>query len=500
MINILSFLPYKSILVASLACKYLHFLCESNKLWKRVYFRVFLPAGEALDTLNYSESDSDPEDVDFFNDKSNNNNNNNNNNINYKKLKTSSGNLTVRRNSFSSYSFDYNNDDNTSKKKNNEHFWKNQFKLKIYSERQKKDKTLELSDDHLLQIFLSLSKPNISDIFVISLVCKRWYFLFNSPTLWKLICEKNFCCNFHSMNNENGPILGWKNHTMAVHHSHLLYDTYRYSNTIYFNDTTTTPLHIEVRQVLPEFESFIYLNNKNEDDSISLSNKPVYLDSYYQLQVMLEHEGRNVFNLKEGINNYQRNLLEEAIVNNHYIIAEYLLSNGEVCNYQSLLNIGKSPLHFAIEKRNTSIVQLLLDYKCDPNITDYRNSSALHYAVRYHPDSVMRLLDSGKCKLDVKDNEGLTPGLLACEIGSPKIIESLKDAQGDNFYSHSDNEGRNAIAIAATRGDLDVLAIVIRGVGSFPEFTLPPNSSDEVKEFLECNDIIIRKSTQCYLC
>jgi hypothetical protein len=130
-----------------------------------------------------------------------------------------------------------------------------------------------------------------------------------------------------------------------------------------------------------------------------------------------------------------RNLLLTSVENGHFDIAKYLLENElfadvDVQNddQDSLLNIviarqvqdGRSPLHEAAELNDVEAARMLL------------SSSG------------------GECYVDVKDNNGLTPLHVACQMGHTQVAEILVYHLAD--ASICNNFGQNCVEVAMAAG------------------------------------------------
>jgi ankyrin repeat protein len=70
---------------------------------------------------------------------------------------------------------------------------------------------------------------------------------------------------------------------------------------------------------------------------------------------------------------------------------------------------GEVPLHWAIEKGNKEVVELLITCKADVNAKNERGETPLHWAVRSGRTEMVELLLANKAVVNAQDNNGWTP-------------------------------------------------------------------------------------------
>jgi len=104
-------------------------------------------------------------------------------------------------------------------------------------------------------------------------------------------------------------------------------------------------------------------------------------------------------------------------------VVKFLIEKGAEINKVS--DMGTA-LMAATVKKNTEMVQLLLDKKADPNITDPNGTTALIYAVQFNAPELIKLLLKYKADKNLKDKSGKTAFEYAAFSGNEAIINLLK--------------------------------------------------------------------------
>ena len=86
---------------------------------------------------------------------------------------------------------------------------------------------------------------------------------------------------------------------------------------------------------------------------------------------------------------------------------------------------GEVPLHWAIEKGNKEVVELLITCKADVNAKNERGETPLHWAVHSGRTEMVELLLANKADVNAQDSNGWTPLYAAAFIGRKEIVELL---------------------------------------------------------------------------
>jgi len=119
--------------------------------------------------------------------------------------------------------------------------------------------------------------------------------------------------------------------------------------------------------------------------------------------------------------------LMTAAYNGEMEAAEALLADGVDPNAKD--DDRRTALMFAAAKGHTGIVNLLLNYRADPNLRElaYGRTALMGAAHKGHLDTVEALL-AGDADANAKDNDHMTAMDLAKEAEHSEIVQMLKDA------------------------------------------------------------------------
>lgn len=134
----------------------------------------------------------------------------------------------------------------------------------------------------------------------------------------------------------------------------------------------------------------------------------------------------NEDNVNQFINEYDQNLLHEAIAENSPAIFKYLL----YCNIDinKLDKDGKTPLHYSTAYNNYDFTKMLLDSKgIEKGIKDRYGNNPMWVAV-FNSDGyydVVKLLQNHKVDSKSKNNANRSPLDFAKQIGDDELIKIL---------------------------------------------------------------------------
>ncbi|ESO01238.1 hypothetical protein HELRODRAFT_133683, partial [Helobdella robusta] len=121
-----------------------------------------------------------------------------------------------------------------------------------------------------------------------------------------------------------------------------------------------------------------------------------------------------------------------ASSNGDLTLATQLISLGANINQQNIS--GDTPLHVAIRKKHTRLVNLLLECGADVNIRDRSGLTPLHFACVYGTYKIVeKLLNAGSYPNGISDNKYYvsTPLMIATENRKKEIAELLLERGAD---------------------------------------------------------------------
>jgi len=111
--------------------------------------------------------------------------------------------------------------------------------------------------------------------------------------------------------------------------------------------------------------------------------------------------------------------------------------------------LGKTPLHYAAQQAQTSIVERFISYGANLHARDQDGYTALHYAAQlYAPNTVILLLQNG-ADFRAPDRHGNTPLHLAAR---PYVVEALLQAGADPLAQNKCGQSPLDLAIGPRRG------------------------------------------------
>ena len=126
--------------------------------------------------------------------------------------------------------------------------------------------------------------------------------------------------------------------------------------------------------------------------------------------------------------------LADAVNNKNYVVAEFLLQKGAAVNAWDKV-WRQTPLIRAIETDQYDMMQLLLDYKADPNAVDSVGYAPLHVAARkYNCAAATLLLDKGAL-VDVKNYSAYTPLISSVRSNNMSVLAQGVKKKGTNIGS-----------------------------------------------------------------
>lgn len=158
-------------------------------------------------------------------------------------------------------------------------------------------------------------------------------------------------------------------------------------------------------------------------------------------------------------------LLQMAVRDRMDDIAEKLLSFGADVNLKSLQN-GYTALHYAADKGDEDLIDLLLAHKADPNITGNRKQSPLHIAAEGGEEDIVKKLVAAGTDVLLEDHLKRTAGRTA-DIQAQQTFHFAAEAYHNitEFLKELEIKRRKEIAdevlrkarIEKVKHDMDVL-------------------------------------------
>jgi ankyrin repeat protein len=117
----------------------------------------------------------------------------------------------------------------------------------------------------------------------------------------------------------------------------------------------------------------------------------------------------------------------------HLDVAEYLVKAGAPVNSASRNELKAMPIHSAASAGHEKIVELLLEYRADPNAREQNGYTPLHAAAQNGDEEVIRVLLYGGADLGLKSEDNKTPLDLALEAGHAGAIKLLQEGITKRF-------------------------------------------------------------------
>ena len=103
----------------------------------------------------------------------------------------------------------------------------------------------------------------------------------------------------------------------------------------------------------------------------------------------------------------------------------FLLARHADPNAHSKNRINITPLHSAVDRRDQTLVEILLSHGADPNAAEFLGGTPLHTAAMVGMESIVQLLVRHGANTNLKMNDGKTARELAAENKHPEIAEWL---------------------------------------------------------------------------
>lgn len=124
----------------------------------------------------------------------------------------------------------------------------------------------------------------------------------------------------------------------------------------------------------------------------------------------------------------------------HLILFDRILTNSrteENCN-QPAIYLGQSALSWSVSFDSRAMYELLVhEGQADQNGQDADGNSCLHQLVINNQTGWARFLVKSGARLELVNNHQLTPFLLACHLGRPRLFDEILELSAVEFWSYS---------------------------------------------------------------
>lgn len=216
-----------------------------------------------------------------------------------------------------------------------------------------------------------------------------------------------------------------------------------------------TPLYLAVKENDPKMTEILLSHGANPDYEMkyggSCLSTAAYCDSKKD-----KKQNQKVLNLLiqygaevNRLSDYKENAIGSAVSAGNLENVEILLEAGTQLDAYPC---GWSPVMRAVQAGNKTILEWLL--KKNAAVTNVNNSrqNALHLAIDKEQTDLALLLIEYKIDIQKPDQKGETPLIMAVKKGNEVLIEALLALKADPY--HKDNSGQSALQYAALRKNL----------------------------------------------
>jgi ankyrin repeat protein len=183
------------------------------------------------------------------------------------------------------------------------------------------------------------------------------------------------------------------------------------------------------------------------------------------VQVLADHVGAKGL---QDIDEQGSTALHWAAYWGHEEVAALLLCHGAQAN--STEKDGRTPLLLACEKGHVGVVRVLMEHSEGQALfePDRQGRTPLQLAAYWGHEEVVNLLLSNGDQVNVKDPDGTTALLWACEEGHLGVVRVLVEHLGKRALRQTDEEGRTALHLAAYWGHAGAVTFLLtKGAPAF---------------------------------
>ncbi|RUS78405.1 hypothetical protein EGW08_013819 [Elysia chlorotica] len=211
----------------------------------------------------------------------------------------------------------------------------------------------------------------------------------------------------------------------------------------------STPLHIAARHGLEECLEVRHcvVEGINVDTTDNSGNSSLYLavkNNHPEIVQLLCSAGADVNATGEGnstpLHIAARHGLEECL--------ETLLNFN--CNTDVKDSTGSTALILSVRWKQYIAIGLLLEHGCDVNAQDAQGKTALHYGC-HTAVAVDKLIQAGAA-VNIRDNDGCTPLLMASTEGLDRVVSVLCEVPGIDVNIPNSGAKKTPLHILAQKG------------------------------------------------
>lgn len=210
-----------------------------------------------------------------------------------------------------------------------------------------------------------------------------------------------------------------------------------------------------------DYQTIEYLLNSGADPNQcesehNLSAIHILVDGPYKGQTITEKQRADLIRqmVRKGgdVNHrdkHQMAPIHKSVINDRIECLDALIESNVDPN---VVFMGETPLSIAARQNRNKILEKLLKYsKTNKDIRNESGGTILHFAAAGMvdtPECVDLLIQSG-FPLNVQDQRGNTPVIVACFFNKPRILQRLVEAKAD--LTIKNNEGKDAKTICEER-------------------------------------------------
>lgn len=125
-------------------------------------------------------------------------------------------------------------------------------------------------------------------------------------------------------------------------------------------------------------------------------------------------------------------------------------------------DLGKRPIHYAVNFARPEILEYLIDAGCDINVQDTTGMTPLHVAAFIDLPGAAKMLIGSGATLETRDAFGDTPLHTAAMQGATRVIRVLLAAGAD--LTAENRDGRTAADLARVYGRDEAASLLVEGV------------------------------------